>query len=924
MRAAASLCVHLGARRRLRVLLPGERRPAEVASDLAAWPAVHARLALVEAGRRGRRWRRSAPRSGAVFWVTAAALGRRPRALGARRGRADPGRHRSRRRGARPLFTVAGCSGYRLGSGAPGAERRHERARAPRLRAARPRRAAARAAARPPAASAPRRAAGRVRRAGRLRGRRTGPPRRRPAGLRVLALVVFATGGGRRWRCSAGPRCRRRRARPLAARARGRDGLALGLVVTGPASCACCGRATGTSSVTGSTAGSPPCRPSAGPTPAPDDWVRLDDPARRPAAARPRRRARLLARPPPRRPLPARRWRSWSLLVALRHRGHRARPRRAAAARRWSLLVLVAAWLWLPRLGAARGRWPAAALVLAVGVAVAAASAAALDARAPVVGLPLLELVRRRGDVTFDWNHSYGPLDWPREGTTLLNVKSDRPPTGRPRPSTASTAAAGLARRRAATATARACPTRRAAGPGPRDRWDEHLRVTVRALAQRLRGRPPARRSRSRRRRGHDASRRHPRQLERAAGEGRHLHRARLRARTRPRRRCAAAPGTSPGSSYSRSALHRDRAAAPDGGRDPAPRGRVCVGSRRGRPARRRRSDDAAASCRRRPTPHVPARAAADRPARRRTYDAVRAVERYLERQLCLQRAAARAPATRSRRSCSGQDRLLPAVLRRDGADAAHGGHPGAGGRRLLARRRANRDTQRVPGPRPRRPLLGRGLLRGHRLGHVRPHARRPRPRRVPGRGLEPTSAAGGDAADARLAQADAALAARGGGAGGPADGGEAAGRRAGCCGRCSCSAGGRGARPGTPRPRADGAGLGASSPRRSSRELERALPRLGLRCPRHDPARPRAAAPPRGRARRRPATSAALRAHASPRARPTRRGPPPAGRCAATYGRARPARPAARVALRSRRAARALSERGFIRLSGNGLKQDA
>ena len=29
--------------------------------------------------------------------------------------------------------------------------------------------------------------------------------------------------------------------------------------------------------------------------------------------------------------------------------------------------------------------------------------------------------------VTFDWTHSYGPLDWPREGTTLLNIKSDRP-----------------------------------------------------------------------------------------------------------------------------------------------------------------------------------------------------------------------------------------------------------------------------------------------------------------------------------------------------------------------------------------------------------------------------------------------------------------------------------------------------------------
>ena len=29
--------------------------------------------------------------------------------------------------------------------------------------------------------------------------------------------------------------------------------------------------------------------------------------------------------------------------------------------------------------------------------------------------------------MTFDWNHSYGPLDWPQEGTTLLEVRSVEP-----------------------------------------------------------------------------------------------------------------------------------------------------------------------------------------------------------------------------------------------------------------------------------------------------------------------------------------------------------------------------------------------------------------------------------------------------------------------------------------------------------------
>ena len=29
--------------------------------------------------------------------------------------------------------------------------------------------------------------------------------------------------------------------------------------------------------------------------------------------------------------------------------------------------------------------------------------------------------------VTFNWSHEYGPLDWPRDGTTLMNVSADRP-----------------------------------------------------------------------------------------------------------------------------------------------------------------------------------------------------------------------------------------------------------------------------------------------------------------------------------------------------------------------------------------------------------------------------------------------------------------------------------------------------------------
>ena len=79
-----------------------------------------------------------------------------------------------------------------------------------------------------------------------------------------------------------------------------------------------------------------------------------------------------------------------------------------------------------------------------------------------------------------------------------------------------------------------------------------------------------------------------------------------------------------------------------------------------------------------------------------------------------------------------GEGRLLPAVLRGDGAPAAHGGHPGTDRRRLLTghpRRQARRDGR----PRRRRALVGRGLLPRHRVGHLRSDAgglARPRPRR--------------------------------------------------------------------------------------------------------------------------------------------------------------------------------------------------
>ena len=113
VRAAASLCVHLAKRGGCALFLPGDRRAAELEHDLGAWPALHARLALIDP-RAGAPSARLDTRRGAVFWVTGGARGRLPRTLErlpAERYLVAPGE------GAGATFTVAGCSGVPLGRG---------------------------------------------------------------------------------------------------------------------------------------------------------------------------------------------------------------------------------------------------------------------------------------------------------------------------------------------------------------------------------------------------------------------------------------------------------------------------------------------------------------------------------------------------------------------------------------------------------------------------------------------------------------------------------------------------------------------------------------------------------------------------------------------------------------------------------------
>jgi transglutaminase-like putative cysteine protease len=95
------------------------------------------------------------------------------------------------------------------------------------------------------------------------------------------------------------------------------------------------------------------------------------------------------------------------------------------ALRGFALLVLVGAWLWLPRLPR-REALVAGAVVIAVGV-LSLPVAAALDANRAWWDYRGWNLFGGGPVITFDWNHTYGPLNWSRAGATVLNVKSDRP-----------------------------------------------------------------------------------------------------------------------------------------------------------------------------------------------------------------------------------------------------------------------------------------------------------------------------------------------------------------------------------------------------------------------------------------------------------------------------------------------------------------
>jgi uncharacterized protein (DUF58 family) len=114
VRAAGSLCWHLAQTAGCGILLPGDRRPTEVASELRGWPAVHTRLAVVEAAASPPALAQTR-RAGTVFWVTARDRPALPAAVRHASGRRFLVGPAVAGRGA-PALTVSGCEGRRVGA----------------------------------------------------------------------------------------------------------------------------------------------------------------------------------------------------------------------------------------------------------------------------------------------------------------------------------------------------------------------------------------------------------------------------------------------------------------------------------------------------------------------------------------------------------------------------------------------------------------------------------------------------------------------------------------------------------------------------------------------------------------------------------------------------------------------------------------
>jgi transglutaminase-like putative cysteine protease len=90
------------------------------------------------------------------------------------------------------------------------------------------------------------------------------------------------------------------------------------------------------------------------------------------------------------------------------------------------LFTGIAAWFWLPGVG--RPRAVVSAGLVVVAGALALPLAARLDGGEPWLNYHEWRWgASREQGATFDWAHSYGPIDWSRSSTPVLDVRSDEP-----------------------------------------------------------------------------------------------------------------------------------------------------------------------------------------------------------------------------------------------------------------------------------------------------------------------------------------------------------------------------------------------------------------------------------------------------------------------------------------------------------------
>ena len=421
MRAAASLVSQLAAAGGCALLLPGERRPLTIERTSAAWPRAHARLALVGTG--GRPRRRSTARRRARAGAATSRRGRStPPARGlpcaARRAALAARRARARSRAGAPVVRRRRLPRLRAARGAGG---RAERAGA--AAAAAPRRgpplargAAARAVRGSAAARGP---------SGRSRAGRAWSSPRRPGGCsRVLAPRALGVALALVNAPAAPPR------RPAAARSPPAL-VALGsrcvvLLAAGPGAARARPAQLGLSCRRHRRRASGRCRGVAVPYHGADAWVRatimLGGGALLLAIAA--ALVALLAAAAAPRAAPAPRCRSSSSAVPAvlieRRDGaaSRARALRRAGAR--------PAGSRASRARPTPARWPSAP---PPGCSRALAAAGRSTARHALAGLraPRPTSLGAQADARFDWTHRYGPLDWPRTGREVLRVKMKRP-----------------------------------------------------------------------------------------------------------------------------------------------------------------------------------------------------------------------------------------------------------------------------------------------------------------------------------------------------------------------------------------------------------------------------------------------------------------------------------------------------------------